>query len=176
MQRNWYIIYTKPKCEKKIAATFSKKKIENFLPINYKRRNSVWNSKLMYEPLFDSYIFVNIAETEIAKIKTVDGVVNLVYWKGKPATISENEIDAIREFTYKYQNIHLQKTFINPNEVLEVIKNPTYSMVGNLLNIKNTSVKVNLPSIGFTMIAKIDSDFAVGKEIAFGNRKLLLQS
>jgi transcription antitermination factor NusG len=176
MQRNWYIIYTKPKCEKKIAATFSKKKIENFLPINYKRRNSIWSSKLMYEPLFDSYIFVNIAETEIAKIKTVDGVVNLVYWKGEPATISENEIDLIREFTYKYQDIHLQKTFINPNEVLEVIKKPTYSMVVNLLNIKNTSGKVNLPSIGFTMMAEINSDFVMGKEIAFGNRELLLQS
>lgn len=176
MQKNWYIIYTKPKCEKKVAATFSKKKIENFLPITCKQVNSIWKSKLMYEPLFDSYIFANITETEIAKIRTVDGVVNLVYWKGKPATIRGNEIEAIREFTSDYRDIHLEKTLINPDEDVKVIDGPKYSMEGNLLTIKNTAIKVNLPSIGFMMIAKIDSENTIGREISFGNTGLLLQS
>lgn len=176
MQKNWYIIYTKPKCEKKVAATFSKKKIENFLPVNCKQGNSIWKSKLVYEPLFNSYIFANIAETEIPKIRTVDGVVNIVYWKGEPAIIHENEIEAIREFTNDYQDIHLEKTLINPDEDVKVIDGPKYSMDGNLLTIKNTAIKINLPSIGFTMIAKINSDNVIGREISFGSSELLLQS
>jgi len=159
-----------------MAATFSKKKIENFLPVNYKQRNSIRKSKLMYEPLFDSYLFVNITDTEIAKIKTFNGVINFVYWKGELATINENEIDAIREFTYKYQDIHLVKTLINPNGVSELVKAHKYSMAGNLLTVKNTAIKLNLPSIGFTMIAKIDSENAIGREKLFGNREILLQS
>ncbi|HUZ58020.1 MAG TPA: transcription termination/antitermination NusG family protein [Hanamia sp.] len=176
MQKNWYIIYTKPKCEKKVAAIFSKKKIENFLPVTCKQGNSIWKSKLVYEPLFDSYIFAKITNTEIAKIRTVDGVLNLVYWKGEPATIRENEIEVIREFISDYQDIHLEKTLINPDEHMKAIDGPKYSMEGNLLTIKNTAIKVNLPSIGFTMVAKINSDKVIGREISFGNSELLLQS
>lgn len=176
MQKNWYIIYTKPKCEKKVAATFSKKKIENFLPVTCKQGKSIWKSKLMYEPLFDSYIFANIAETEIAKIRMVEGVLNFLYWKGKPATIHENEIEAIREFTNDYQEILLEKALINPDEEVNVIDGPKYVMDGNLLTIKNTSIKVNLPSIGFTMIAKIGIENTIGREISFGNPGLLIHS
>ncbi|MEO9070472.1 MAG: UpxY family transcription antiterminator [Ginsengibacter sp.] len=176
MQKNWYIIYTKPRCEQKVAATFSKKKIENFLPVNCKQGKSIWKSKLVYEPLFNSYIFANITETEIAKIRTVEGVVNFVYWKGEPATIHENEIEAIKEFTNDYQDIHLEKTFINPDEEVKVIDGPKYSMDGNLLMIKNTAIKVNLPSIGFAMVAKIDSENGIGREISFGNKELIFQS
>ena len=177
MQKNWYIIYTKPKCEKKVAATFSKKKIENFLPVNCKQVNSIWKSKLVYEPLFDSYIFVNITQSQISKIKTFGGVVNLVYWKGEPAIINENEIEAIREFTNDYLDIQLEKTLINPDDELKVIEGPKYSMEGNLLTIKTNAIKLNLPSIGFTMIAKIDSESAIkGRVISFGNRGLILQS
>ncbi|HEY5370733.1 MAG TPA: transcription termination/antitermination NusG family protein [Hanamia sp.] len=176
MQANWYIIYTKHKCEKKVATTFSKKKIENFLPVTLKQGNSIWKSKLIYEPLFDSYIFAKITETQISKIKEVAGVVNLLYWKGNPATIRENEIEAIREFTNDFQEIHLEKTFINPNEEVNVIDSPKYVIDGNLLTIRNTTVKVNLPSIGFMMIAKIDSKNLIGREIYFGNTRILQQS
>jgi len=130
----------------------------------------------MSEPLFDSYIFAKITETEIGKIKTVDGVVNLLYWKGNPATIHENEIEAIREFTNDFQEIHLEKTVINPNEEVNVVDGPKYVIDGNLLTIRNTTIKVNLPSIGFMMIAKIDSKNVIGREISLGSTRLLHQS
>ncbi len=176
MQKNWYIIYTRPKCEKKVAATFSKKKIENYLPVTGKQVNSIWKSKLIHEPLFESYIFANITKSEIAKIRSFDGVVNLVYWKGEPAIIHKNEIETIRDFTSNYQDIRLEKTMINPDEEVMVIDGPQYLMEGNLLTIKNTAIKVNLPSIGYTMIAKIPSDNAIGRKISFGSQELLLQS
>ena len=31
MQKNWYVVYTRPQCEKKVAALLTKKKIENWL-------------------------------------------------------------------------------------------------------------------------------------------------
>ena len=176
MQKNWYIIYTKPKCEKKVVATFTKRKIENFFPLNCKEVKSLRKRKLLQEPLFDSYVFANVHEGEIKEIRSIDGVVNLVYWKGKPAIIGENEIEVIKEFTTDHQDIKLEKTQINPSDVARIIDGPKYSMEGNILTVKNTTVKVNLPSIGFTMIAKITSENALGREVSFGNKDLLLQS
>ncbi|HEY5463306.1 MAG TPA: transcription termination/antitermination NusG family protein [Hanamia sp.] len=176
MQKNWYIIYTKPKCEKKVAASFTKKKIENFYPVNCKQITILRRRKLHQEPLFDSYVFANIPETDIPKIKMVDGVVNLVYWKGKPATIGKDEIEVMKEFTTNHQDIKLEKTLVNLADVARVTEGPKYAMEGNLLTVKNTTIKVNLPSIGFTMIAEVIPENVLGPEVSFGNRDMILQS
>ena len=108
MQKNWYIIYTKPKCAKKVATIFTKRKIENFFPVNCKKINTLKRRKIHEEPLFDSYVFAYIPESQITKIKMIDGVLNLVYWKGKPATICDNEIEIMKEFITDYQNIKVE--------------------------------------------------------------------
>ena len=176
MKKNWYVIYTKPKCERKVAATFTKRKIENFFPVNCKHLNSLRRSKLIYEPLFDSYLFVNVTETDIAKIRLVDGVVSLVYWKGKPAIMNDDEIEAIKEFISYHQDIKLEKTQVKVNGTARIIDGPRYSMEGNVLSVKNKMVKVNLPSIGFSMIAEMENESIMGREVSFGNRDLLFQS
>ena len=158
MQKNWYIIYTRPKCEKKVAALLTKRKIENFCPLNCKQIKSTKRSKLLYEPLFDSYVFAYIIEKDIDLLKQPDNVVSLVYWKGQPAIIRDDEIDAIKEFTNDHQNIKLERTQVNVNDVARIIDGPLYSMEGKVLSIKNKMVKVNLPSLGFIMIAEMETE------------------
>ncbi|KAA9039498.1 hypothetical protein FW778_11815 [Ginsengibacter hankyongi] len=34
MQKNWYAVYTKPHCEKKVSLLLVKRGIENFYPVN----------------------------------------------------------------------------------------------------------------------------------------------
>lgn len=176
MQKNWYIVFTKPKCEKKVSALLTKRKIENFCPINCKQIKSVRKNKVLYEPLFDCYVFTYIGEIDIDQLRHADGVVSLVYWKGQPAIIKNNEIDAIREFTNDHQNIKLERTQVNVNGVLRIIDGPSYSMDGKVLTVKNKAMKVNLPSLGFTMIAEMERESILGREIAFGNPEYLLQS
>src|SRR6185437_5466249 len=99
MQKNWYIIYTKAKCEKKVASILTKKRIENFIPMNSKQVTSGRKRKVVQKPLFESYLFANMQEDEIREIKILDGVVNLVYWKQNLATIHKEEIEVMKEFT-----------------------------------------------------------------------------
>jgi len=176
MQKNWYIIYTKPKCEKKVATLLTKRKIENFFPLNYKEINSFRKRKSFQEPLFKSYIFTNIEENEIEKIKTIDGVVNIVYWKGMPAVIKEEEIKVIKDFITDYQDIVVEKTAVNVKDVARAINASRYSITGNVLISKNTMAKVNLPSIGYTLVAKVEPADSLHPEATFNEKKLLLQS
>jgi transcription antitermination factor NusG len=176
MQKNWYILYTKPKWEKKVAASLSKRKIENFFPVNCTQVNLYSKVRTCREPLFESYIFVNIKESEFEKVKSVYGVLNFVYWKGKPAIIQEEEIEVIKEFITDHQNIKLEKTKVNVNDVAKVIDGSKYSMTGNILTVKNTMVKVNLPSLGFTLVANVEIETPLRTELSFGKRDLILQS
>jgi transcription antitermination factor NusG len=175
MQKNWYIIYTKAKCEKKVASIFTKKRIENFIPMNSKQVISGRKRKVVQKPLFESYLFANIEEGEIRKIKMLDGVVNLVYWKQHPAIIQKEEIEVIRDFTSVHQNVIIEKTRVNMNDAIKVIDGPRYSIEGNILTVTNISFKVNLPSIGYALVARIETENPLQTEVSFGKKDLLLQ-
>lgn len=162
--------------EKKVASSLSKRKIENFFPVNSQRINLYSKIRTSHQPLFESYIFVNIIASEFEKVRSIFGVLNFVYWKGKPAIIQEEEIEVIKDFTTDHQNIKLEKTKVNLNDVAKVIDGSKYSMSGNVLTVKNTTVKVNLPSLGFTLVANVDTESPLHTEISFGKRDLILQS
>lgn len=154
MQKNWYAVYTKPDCEKKIAALFSKWKFENYYALNCVRTNVSWRSKLNWEPLFKSYVFVKISEDKIEKIQKLEGVVNFLYWLGKPAVIKTEEIEAIKELTEFYQDIKLERTIVNINSDLRIIDKPSYSIEGNFISVKSKTVTLNLPSLGYKLTAE----------------------
>jgi transcription antitermination factor NusG len=170
MQKNWYVLYTKPQSEKRVAATLAKKRIENFIPLVCVEAERLWRQKLVYKPLFKSYVFVHVTEHEAASLTTVDGVISLLHWLGKPAVINETEIQAIREFTGDYQNIDLEKLAVNSNVAEKNIYRSSYEIEGNLLAIKNKTIKINLPSLGYAMIAKLK------EESVFGRERSLLQN
>ena len=54
----WYVLYTRPRHEKKIEIELSNQKISTFLPTTKKIRK--WSDRMKYveEPLFPSYLFV----------------------------------------------------------------------------------------------------------------------
>jgi transcription antitermination factor NusG len=175
MQKNWYIIYAKPKTEKKVAAALSKRKIENFIPLNCKTITVFRKKKIQQEPLFQSYLFVYIQESEISKIKTIDGVINLVYWKNQPATVSKNEIHMIKEFVANYTDIKTEKISVSTNEAAMAIDHSRSSRFGNILVIKNTIAKIKLPSIGFSIVAQITSQNSLTADNSFREKEMLLQ-
>src|ERR1035437_9783104 len=168
MQKNWYIIYTKPKCEKKVAVSFTKKNIENFCPLNCIKIQSFRRSKTLQELLFKSYVFVNITEKETSLLKQADGVISLLYWMGKPAIIREDEIE--KESINDHQNIELERTQVNTSDIARIVDGPLYSMDGKVFALKNKTVKVNLPSLGYIMVARME------EESIFARKAIMLQN
>ena len=153
MQKNWYAVYTKPNCEKEVVSFFSRKKIENFCPMNRVKIQSFRHSKILQEPLFKSYVFVNIDRDDTFLLKQAEGVISLLYWKGKPLIIREDEIAAIKEFITDHNNIELEKTQINLSDIATIEETSYYSKDGKVDALKNDTVKVNLPSLGYAMCA-----------------------
>ncbi|MGH2565435.1 MAG: transcription termination/antitermination NusG family protein, partial [Ginsengibacter sp.] len=112
MQKNWYAVYTRPHCEKKVAATLLKKKIEIFCPQNSIKVKFLKRDKFVQQPLFDSYVFVHITHEEISLLKQVDGVINFLYWKGTYAIIKDEEIETIKEFTNRHHDIKIEQAHV----------------------------------------------------------------
>jgi transcription antitermination factor NusG len=174
MQKNWYAIYTRPGCEKKVARSLLKKGIENFCPVNFRTSQFSRRKTLLQEPLFKSYIFIKAPDNDIINLsKQVPGIFSLLYWLGKPATINEEDIDAIKEFTNKHQEIKLEKLHVNLKADGNIVDDISFNMGEKILKIKNRIVKVNLPSLGFTLVATIEDEGFIGREV-FEKRKFLV--
>lgn len=155
--KKWYVVYTRPRWEKKVADLLGRKKIEHYCPLN--RVNRQWSDrkKLVEEPLFTSYVFVCVDETEQLTVRLTDGIINFVYWLGKPAEIRTEEINAIREFLVNYKDVRLEKTDVNLNDIVRVIGGPLVMQKGQVVSVKNKTVKVILPSLGYMMNAEIET-------------------
>lgn len=175
MQQNWYAVYTKQHCERKVSLLLSKKKIENFCPLNYKKSRSLFWKTITFEPVFSAYVFVKVTDAEITNLKKeVTGIISVLYWKGKPATIKEEEINAIKEFTTNHHDISLEK--MRAHSKSDKKDDVSYVIDGQVLMVKNLAMKVNLPSLGFTMVANVQEQEVMGRRISFANNELLSQS
>jgi transcription antitermination factor NusG len=152
----WYALYTRPRWEKKVAELLTRKNVEAYCPVNKVKRQWSDRKKTVDVPLFNSYVFVRVAEKQLLSVKSTDGVVNCVYWLGKPAVIKDMEIDVIKRFLNDYSNVQLEKTQVNINDRIRVTNGPFMLREGNVVEVMNKSVKVSLPSLGYALIAEID--------------------
>jgi transcription antitermination factor NusG len=173
MQKHWYIVYTKAKCEKKVSGLLSRKKIKSFCPIHCRQINEFRRTKLVYKPLFSSYVFVYIDESQIEVLRQVSNVINLVYWRSEPALIQNEEIEEIREFVAHHQSIRLERRSVNLNSLASILERPSYSVDGNVVMVKNKFIKVNLPSLGYVMVAEMEGEGVMGREIGVGGKEMV---
>jgi transcription antitermination factor NusG len=155
-QKKWYAVYTRPRWEKKVAEVLGRKRINNYCPVNRVYRQWSDRKKVVLEPLFTSYVFVNISDSEQLPIRMTDGVINFVYWLSKPAVIRAEEIDIVKRFLNEYDNVQLERIEININDTIKVINGPLMEQQGQVVAFKNKSIKVQLPSLGYMMYAEID--------------------
>ena len=151
----WYVLYTRSRCEKKVAATLTKRGIENYCPLNMKLRQWTDRKKYIHEPVFTSYVFVRTMENELHRIKSsTSDIVNIVYWIGKPAIVRDEEIHEIKSFLDEYQDVQLEKKHVNLHDTVRILRGPLMNYEGEVLSVNSNQVKLLLPSLGYMMIAE----------------------
>lgn len=154
-RNQWFAVYTRPRWEKKVAGLLTRKKIENYCPLNKVVRQWTDRKKTIYEPLFTSYVFVCASESDFTEIRQTDGILNFVYWLGKPAVIKHDEIDTIKDLLNNYCNVGLEKINVNVNDNVKIIHGPLLSREGKVIEVMNNSIKVLLPSLGYALVAHV---------------------
>jgi len=152
----WYAIYTRPRWEKKVNGLLVNKGVESYCPLNRVRRKWSDRIKTIEEPLFKSYVFVKISEESRSDVRMTDGVINFVYWNGKPALIKEKEIQTIKRFLDEHDNVELVKIEPRKDERVRVLSGPLMDQEGKVLEVKNKLVKVAIDSLGYILVADID--------------------
>lgn len=156
MSRKWLAIYSRPRWEKKVTQLLTEKGLESYCPLNKVRRKWSDRVKLVEEPLFKSYVFVKISDDDRTEVRMTPGVINFVYWNGKPAHIREREINAIKQFLNDYENVEVQPLNLALNQRVKITTGPLMDQEGNIISLNRKTVKVAIESLGYQLVVHID--------------------
>lgn len=102
---SWYVLYVKPRHEKKVNSRLVDSNVQTYLPLVKKLK--IWSDrkKIVFEPLFTSYIFVFIQSKEdFTKCLNTAGACFFVRFGKQLGKIRVSEIEAIKkilELDYK---------------------------------------------------------------------------
>lgn len=117
---NWFVIYTKSRSEKMVADKLTKAGIEVFCPLL--KRRKLWSDrwKWVEEPLFKSYCFVRLEDSDRNKVFSVPGVVRYVYHCGKPAIIRDKEMNLLKNWLIEYDHECIQTENLHVNDRIRI--------------------------------------------------------
>ncbi|HUS00536.1 MAG TPA: UpxY family transcription antiterminator [Chitinophagaceae bacterium] len=153
---NWYAVNTRPKWEKKVARVLDEKGIQNYCPLNKVVRQWSDRKKVILEPIFKSYVFVKVEEQKKWDIKNIDGILNYVYWLGKPAKIKEEEINIIKKFLNEFNDVQIEQIGLKINQRVRIKQGVLMNYEGILVEISGNRAFVKIESMGLQLSAHFD--------------------
>lgn len=150
---NWYAIYTSPRAEKKVHAELVNKGITVYLPLLRTLKRWSDRKKWVEEPLFRSYIFVNINQGRYFDVLNTPGVVRYITFEGKAVPVPEKQIDAIRYYLSEDSETEVPlssgKNEFAPGTLVEVTRGPLKGLTGELFDFKgHQKVRVKIDALG----------------------------
>ena len=154
--RKWLAVYTRPRWEKKVNQLLAERGIERYCPLNKVSRKWSDRIKVIEEPLFKSYVFVKVNDDDRTHVRLTPGIINFVYWQGKPAVIKEKEINSIKRFLDEYESVEVRPIDLELNQRVKIISGPLMDHEGKLMQLKNKIAKVAIDSLGYVLIASIE--------------------
>jgi transcription antitermination factor NusG len=132
------------------------KGVECYCPVNKVKRKWSDRTKTIEEPLFKSYVFVKVTEEERTKVRLTNGVVNFVYWNGKPAIVREKEIQAIKLFLDEHENVQVRPMDLTVQQRVLITSGTFMDRTATVLDVRKKEVKVSIDSLGYELVALID--------------------
>lgn len=161
VEKKWYALYTKPRWEKKIDAALFRKGIISWCPLQKVERQWSDRKKVIEDPLFKSYVFVHIDDTERSKVLMTDGVLNFVYYLGKPAVIKNEEVEMIKKYLAEKDASITILSQEGYKEEMRIKVNHGVFMgnEGTVIRGGRKKVYVKLESLGQVMVVEFPAEF-----------------
>lgn len=95
---NWYVVYTKPKWEKRASEQLIQLGVNCYCPMIKKIVQRSDRKVKVEVPLFSHYIFVQLAEKDRNMVFHSPGVLRYLFWLGSHATVKDHDINTIKEW------------------------------------------------------------------------------
>lgn len=159
--KNWHVVYTRSRAEKKVYEGLQQQNIECFLPLQKKLRQWKDRKKWVETPLLPGYCFVKIERNEYDKVLQTNNVVCYISFEGKAAIIPEGQIHSLKTMLKQYDfEIKVTQETFEPGKLVEIIEGSLIGLKGELVEArgKNNFI-LRLDQINSTISVKIPATY-----------------
>ena len=121
----WFAIRTRPKAEKSVYSQFLDLGIHAFLPLITEERQWSDRKKKVIVPLISSFVFVKMEKNALGKVYSAVGVLGVLLYLGKPASIPNYEIQNLQiiiDSKADFQQSKIKK--IHKGEKITIVDGP----------------------------------------------------
>lgn len=152
----WYVLYTKPRHEKKTAQRLEELGVEVYCPVREVVKQWSDRKKKVQEAVFKSYVFIKLQEydKEQTTILETSGAVRFLWWLKKPAIVREEEIEAIKNFLNDYRGAVISVS-MKEGEDVTISEGPLREQKGKIIKIRGNKAILQLRSLGWNIMAEL---------------------
>jgi transcription antitermination factor NusG len=135
--RQWYALYTCAQHERRVFEELERRAVESFLPLYESVRRWKDRQVRLELPLFKGYVFVRMALRDKLHALEVPGVVRLVGFGGVPASLPDEQVDAMRASMTGLLRA-MPHAYLTVGRRVRVIRGPLRGTEGILIRKKGT--------------------------------------
>ncbi|MFC4872862.1 UpxY family transcription antiterminator [Negadavirga shengliensis] len=157
---NWFVMYTAPRAEKKVAQRLVEKGTEVYLPLIEEVRQWSDRKKKVKRPLFNGYIFVRTSRERLWEALQVSGAVKFVNFSGEHAVVQQSEIDTIKRIIETGVAVEVETENIEKGENVRILGGPLQGFEGECVQKSNQDYFIiRIPSINQSMLVNVPRKF-----------------
>jgi transcription antitermination factor NusG len=153
MEKKWFVVYTKPQQELKVAGQLSAMGITNYCPTVTLIKQYSDRKKKVTKPLLSSYVMVELEEKERQKVFSCNGIVRYLFFLGKPVIVASSEITLMQDHLNGVYN-DSKVTTLSVGDSHTITQGPFSGLSGKVVETDNTKVKLELASLGMCITLK----------------------
>ncbi len=149
----WFVLYTKPQFEIKVAEALQKIGVRAYCPVYTQLKQYSDRKKKVTKPLLRSYVLVKIEDKDRDQVFEIPGVVRYVFWLGKPAIVREDEIVLMENnLSGIYESISVST--LEKGAAYTIPEGPFKGLSGKLVHLDHNKMQLELPSLGMLVTLK----------------------
>ncbi len=153
MEKKWFVVYTRPKHELKVAHQLSALGITNYCPSITLVKQYSDRKKKVKTPILSSYVLVYLEENQRDKVFSCRGIVRYLFYLGKPAVVPSLEIDLMQNHLIGVYN-DIRVTTLSVGQIHTITSGPFSGFSGRVVQTDNSKVKLELASLGMSITLK----------------------
>jgi len=153
MEKKWFVVYTRPQQELKVASQLSAMGITNYCPTITLVKQYSDRKKKVTKPLLSSYVMVELEENQRNKVFTCCGIVRYLFFLGKPAVVPASDIALMQNHLNGVYN-DIKVTALTVGDSHMITEGPFSGVLGKVVQSNNTKVKLELASLGMSITLK----------------------
>jgi len=152
--KSWYVLYTKPRHEKKLAGRLQSEGWAVYCPL--KKTTKQWSdrNKVVEEALFPSFIFIQCHEQDRDQVFVHASAVRYLYWLRKPAIVRSEEIESIRHWMGEVNHASITVESVPVGAKVRLGAGPLMGQLGKVKEHRGDQVIIVLDQLGIQVRVK----------------------